>query len=161
MTETLEEGRGREARAVAWVLLVDNGYRVPGDGHGGEDIREGDGGTRERVVRPLRLARCGSALDDAMGLGPMSQTAYTTTTMSEPPAATNVHVDDLIDLQDNPPPTEHSAQDHVQRSEHPARDDADVRASMEEVWYLKDISFRPDPAGPPKLFKIITQNFNG
>ncbi|KAF7789771.1 hypothetical protein EIP86_000717 [Pleurotus ostreatoroseus] len=81
--------------------------------------------------------------------------------MSEPPAATNVHVDDLIDLQDNPPPTEHSAQDHVQRSEHPARDDADVRASMEEVWYLKDISFRPDPAGPPKRFKIITQNFNG
>lgn len=37
----------------------------------------------------------------------------------------------------------------------------DVQASVEEVWYLKDISFKPDPAGPSKKFKIITQNFNG
>ena len=37
----------------------------------------------------------------------------------------------------------------------------DIRASLEELWYLKEISFRPDPAGPPKKFKVITQNYNG
>lgn len=42
----------------------------------------------------------------------------------------------------------------------PSRADED-RTSLEEVWYLKDIQFRPDPDAPPKRFKIITQNFNG
>ena len=39
------------------------------------------------------------------------------------------------------------------------RDEA--QQSLEEVWYLKDIEFRPDPAAQPKRFKIVTQNFNG
>ena len=37
----------------------------------------------------------------------------------------------------------------------------DVQASVEEVWYLKEIVFKPKPDSPPKRFKIITQNFNG
>ena len=51
-------------------------------------------------------------------------------------------------------PTEAAATDTTQQ-------DQDIRASLEEVWYLKEISFRPDPAGPQKKFKIITQNYNG
>ena len=37
----------------------------------------------------------------------------------------------------------------------------DVHASVEEAWYLKEITFKPEPDSPPKRFKIITQNFNG
>lgn len=36
-----------------------------------------------------------------------------------------------------------------------------VQESLEELWYLKDITFRPEPDSPPKPFKIITQNLNG
>ncbi|KAJ2968614.1 hypothetical protein NUW54_g13165 [Trametes sanguinea] len=36
-----------------------------------------------------------------------------------------------------------------------------VQTSLEEVWYLKEIQFKPDPNGPPRRYKIITQNFNG
>lgn len=39
--------------------------------------------------------------------------------------------------------------------------ESSLKASLEEVWYLKDISFRPEPNAPPKRLKIITQNFNG
>ena len=37
----------------------------------------------------------------------------------------------------------------------------ELRASLEETWYLKEISFRPNPDAAPKKFKIITQNYNG
>ncbi|KAI0763313.1 hypothetical protein BD413DRAFT_484478 [Trametes elegans] len=39
--------------------------------------------------------------------------------------------------------------------------DENIQTSLEEVWYLKEISFKPDPEGPPRRYKIITQNFNG
>lgn len=37
----------------------------------------------------------------------------------------------------------------------------DMQTSVEEVWYLKEIMFKPEPDSPPKRLKIITQNFNG
>ncbi|CAL1715859.1 unnamed protein product [Somion occarium] len=40
-------------------------------------------------------------------------------------------------------------------------DDASVQASIEEVWYLKEITFKFDRDAPPRRVKIITQNFNG
>ncbi|OBZ72147.1 Protein FAM63A [Grifola frondosa] len=43
----------------------------------------------------------------------------------------------------------------------PAEDLDHVQTPVEEVWYLKDIYFRPEPDTPPKHFKIVTQNFNG
>ncbi|KAI9001490.1 hypothetical protein BD414DRAFT_474815 [Trametes punicea] len=36
-----------------------------------------------------------------------------------------------------------------------------VQTSLEEVWYLKEISFKPDPSAAPRRYKIITQNYNG
>ena len=36
-----------------------------------------------------------------------------------------------------------------------------LQASMEEIWYLKEISFRPVPEAAPRLYKIVTQNYNG
>lgn len=79
--------------------------------------------------------------------------------MSEPLAA-NVQSDVLVDTQDDVRPPEHTPQDNAPREEQ--RGEHNAQASMEEeVWYLKDITFRPDPAAPPKRFKIITQNFNG
>ncbi|OSC96954.1 hypothetical protein PYCCODRAFT_1420247 [Trametes coccinea BRFM310] len=36
-----------------------------------------------------------------------------------------------------------------------------VQTSLEEVWYLKEIQFKPDPSGPSRKYKIVTQNFNG
>ncbi|TFK82191.1 hypothetical protein K466DRAFT_666660 [Polyporus arcularius HHB13444] len=39
--------------------------------------------------------------------------------------------------------------------------DPNFQSSIEEVWYLKEITFRPNPHTPPRRFKIITQNFNG
>ncbi|KAH9838654.1 uncharacterized protein C8Q71DRAFT_752338 [Rhodofomes roseus] len=36
-----------------------------------------------------------------------------------------------------------------------------LRESMEELWYLKEISFRPSPDTEPRTLKIITQNYNG
>ncbi|KAI0636296.1 hypothetical protein C8Q77DRAFT_1102878 [Trametes polyzona] len=44
-------------------------------------------------------------------------------------------------------------------AEHASREG--VQTSLEEVWYLKEISFKPDPNGPPRRYKIITQNYNG
>lgn len=32
---------------------------------------------------------------------------------------------------------------------------------MHEVWYLKEISFQPEPEAPTRRVKIVTQNFNG
>ncbi|KAI0069801.1 DUF544-domain-containing protein [Panus rudis PR-1116 ss-1] len=40
-------------------------------------------------------------------------------------------------------------------------DNASVQTSLEEVWYLKDITFKPDSDAEPKQLKIVTQNFNG
>ncbi|EMD33380.1 hypothetical protein CERSUDRAFT_117993 [Gelatoporia subvermispora B] len=36
-----------------------------------------------------------------------------------------------------------------------------VETSMHEVWYLKEISFQPEPEAPTRRVKIVTQNFNG
>ncbi|KAL6301503.1 hypothetical protein BKA93DRAFT_828155 [Sparassis latifolia] len=36
-----------------------------------------------------------------------------------------------------------------------------VQISVEELWYLKDITFRLSSDSPPKQVKIVTQNFNG
>ncbi|KAI0346250.1 hypothetical protein BDW22DRAFT_1405162 [Trametopsis cervina] len=36
-----------------------------------------------------------------------------------------------------------------------------LRASVEEIWYLKDITFKPKGSDVAKRFKIVTQNFNG
>ena len=36
-----------------------------------------------------------------------------------------------------------------------------IRESVEEVWYLKEVSFRPTPESEPRKCKIITQNMNG
>lgn len=44
-------------------------------------------------------------------------------------------------------------------AEHASSDN--VKESIEEIWYLKEISFKPDADGPPGRYKIITQNFNG
>jgi hypothetical protein len=47
-------------------------------------------------------------------------------------------------------------------SEHDSHQETDeAQRSLEEVWYLKDITFRPEPDAQPKRFKIVTQNFNG
>lgn len=43
-------------------------------------------------------------------------------------------------------------------------DDTSIQNSVEEVWYLKEITFKYPPTSPdavPKRVKIITQNFNG
>ncbi|KAI0667950.1 hypothetical protein C8Q78DRAFT_1071657 [Trametes maxima] len=37
----------------------------------------------------------------------------------------------------------------------------EMHASLEEVWYLKEISFKPTTDGPPRRYKVITQNYNG
>ena len=39
--------------------------------------------------------------------------------------------------------------------------DDSLQTSVAEVWYLKEMTFRPGPELPPKRYKIITQNFNG
>ncbi|KAI0363849.1 hypothetical protein BV20DRAFT_82199 [Pilatotrama ljubarskyi] len=44
--------------------------------------------------------------------------------------------------------------------EQPSSNDS-VQTSLEEVWYLKEISFKSDVDGPPRRYKIITQNYNG
>ena len=36
-----------------------------------------------------------------------------------------------------------------------------ILESIDEVWYLKEISFRPTPTSEPRKYKIITQNNNG
>ncbi|PIL32413.1 hypothetical protein GSI_05659 [Ganoderma sinense ZZ0214-1] len=45
--------------------------------------------------------------------------------------------------------------------EEEARSHENLQASMEEIWYLKEISFRPIPEAAPRMYKIITQNYNG
>nr|VWP01098.1 Lipase_3 domain-containing protein [Ganoderma boninense] len=47
------------------------------------------------------------------------------------------------------------------RPEEEARSHENLQASIEEIWYLKEISFRPVPEAAPRMYKIITQNFNG
>ncbi len=42
-----------------------------------------------------------------------------------------------------------------------ARSNENFQSSIEEVWYLKEISFRHVAGSTPKRYKIITQNFNG
>lgn len=37
----------------------------------------------------------------------------------------------------------------------------DLQASLEEIWYLKDISFKAKDPDASKRLKIITQNYNG
>ncbi|EKM57873.1 uncharacterized protein PHACADRAFT_116301 [Phanerochaete carnosa HHB-10118-sp] len=46
-------------------------------------------------------------------------------------------------------------------SEHTNSETNGTQQSIEEVWYLKEIHFKPDPDAPPRRFKIVTQNFNG
>ncbi|THH01689.1 hypothetical protein EW026_g1054 [Hermanssonia centrifuga] len=41
------------------------------------------------------------------------------------------------------------------------QENASVQASLKEVWYLKEISFRSTPDSAPRRFRVITQNFNG
>lgn len=36
-----------------------------------------------------------------------------------------------------------------------------LRESREELWYLKEVSFRLSPDAQPRTLKIITQNYNG
>lgn len=36
-----------------------------------------------------------------------------------------------------------------------------LQTSLEEEWFLKDISFTSEPGAPSQRVKIITQNFNG
>lgn len=36
-----------------------------------------------------------------------------------------------------------------------------LQASLEEVWYLKDVTFKYKGLDMPKRCRIITQNFNG
>ncbi|EJF59158.1 hypothetical protein DICSQDRAFT_89628 [Dichomitus squalens LYAD-421 SS1] len=50
---------------------------------------------------------------------------------------------------------------NVLRHEEETRHDENIQASIEEIWYLKEISFRPVPEAAPRMYKIITQNFNG
>ena len=47
------------------------------------------------------------------------------------------------------------------RPEDAARSDENLQASIEEIWYLKEISFRPVPEAAPRMYKIVTQNYNG
>ncbi|KAM5544808.1 hypothetical protein V8D89_001706 [Ganoderma adspersum] len=47
------------------------------------------------------------------------------------------------------------------RPEEEARSDENLQASIEEIWYLKEISFRPVPEAAPRMYKIVTQNYNG
>ena len=47
------------------------------------------------------------------------------------------------------------------RPEEAARSDENLQASIEEIWYLKEISFRPVPEAAPRMYKIVTQNYNG
>ncbi|KAI0750138.1 hypothetical protein C8Q80DRAFT_1100614 [Daedaleopsis nitida] len=42
-----------------------------------------------------------------------------------------------------------------------AQSNENLQSSIEEIWYLKEISYRPDPESSPRRYKIITQNFNG
>ena len=37
----------------------------------------------------------------------------------------------------------------------------DTRASLEEIWYLKEITFKLPGSEAPQQVKIITQNYNG
>ncbi|KIP11011.1 hypothetical protein PHLGIDRAFT_125140 [Phlebiopsis gigantea 11061_1 CR5-6] len=67
--------------------------------------------------------------------------------MSEPAPASTEH-------------TDHIEGDHTALRDHTNAVDND-HASLEEVWYLKEILFRPGPEVPPRRFKIITQNYNG
>ncbi len=108
----------------------------------------------------LGLAERGARHDVVLGLGLWSQSlTSTTTTMSEPLAA-NVQHEAQVVAPDNDQPPELNAQDNAQHGEQ--RGEHNTQASLEEeVWYLKDITFRPDPAAPPKRYKIITQNYNG
>lgn len=40
--------------------------------------------------------------------------------------------------------------------------DTSLRESLDELWYLKDIIFKPDDVeSAPRTLKIITQNYNG
>ncbi len=52
-------------------------------------------------------------------------------------------------------------QTRTPQPEEEARSRDNLQASIEEIWYLKEISFRPVPEAAPRLYKIITQNFNG
>ena len=55
----------------------------------------------------------------------------------------------------------HATSDREVARNEEVHSDQNLQSSIEEVWYLKEISFRPDPEAAPKRFKIITQNFNG
>ncbi|CDO75104.1 hypothetical protein BN946_scf185010.g29 [Trametes cinnabarina] len=58
-------------------------------------------------------------------------------------------------------PTERPAEAVVTRPQQHAAPNDGLQASLEEIWYLKEISFKPHPNGPPRRYKIITQNYNG
>lgn len=40
-------------------------------------------------------------------------------------------------------------------------DDASIKQSVEEVWYLKEIFFKRKGDEEPRRVKVVTQNFNG
>lgn len=45
-----------------------------------------------------------------------------------------------------------------------SEEEASIQNSIEEQWYLKEITFKHPPNSPdavPKRVKIVTQNFNG
>ena len=61
----------------------------------------------------------------------------------------------------DPPALEKGKNVLRQEEETETRNDENIQASIEEIWYLKEISFRPVPEAAPRMYKIITQNFNG
>lgn len=40
-------------------------------------------------------------------------------------------------------------------------DDASIKQSVEEVWYLKEIFFKRKEDEETRRVKVVTQNFNG
>ena len=58
-------------------------------------------------------------------------------------------------------PKRHRCHPATTMTEQTNHDTNRTQQSVEEVWYLKEIHFRPDSSAPSKRFKIVTQNFNG
>ena len=66
-------------------------------------------------------------------------------------------------MQTAPEPMAEQAQvaDAVPTVEAQQTQNDDIQTSLEEVWYLKEVSFKPVADEPPRRYKVITQNFNG
>ena len=39
--------------------------------------------------------------------------------------------------------------------------ESNLKESIEEEWFLKEITFKSEPDAPSKRVKVVTQNFNG